>query len=396
VTPILRGLVLAYVALLPYQLEAGDRLNFAPADCLLLLAMVLVPGALHYRGAAWSVWHLAIPMTVCTGALVTAMRFGTIHRYEVVNKCAGLLLPLASYLVITSCVSEWSDLRLIVRAFVYGVVFENLFAVGGFLAAYFFGVSNPFTQYGGLRLSGTLLDPNAYGGLLVAALVMCEAASYGATPVFHGLGLWISRVTLLLGILFTFSRSAWIALGVALLGLCLIRTRVALRFLMASAGALLCLFLVMGPRFLPIFETMASRPKQVQGRFDLIHSGLRDFVAHPLFGGGLGSFRISEGEIAHNTAMWFLADFGVFGLIALAGFVGWFFVKAWQAYQLAPDAERPVALGVLLAHAAMLGLAMGIEAFYQRPWWMVFALIASGYCLTLRHASSRNFRNSYV
>src|SRR5262249_61730016 len=95
------------------------------------------------------------------GAVVTAMKFGPIPRFEVENKCAVLLLPLASYLIITSCVSEWNDLRLIVRAFVYGVVFENLFAVGGFLAAYFFGVSNPFTQYGGLRLSGTLLDPNA-------------------------------------------------------------------------------------------------------------------------------------------------------------------------------------------------------------------------------------------
>jgi hypothetical protein len=32
----------------------------------------------------------------------------------------------------------------------------------------------------------------------------------------------------------------------------------------------------------------------------------------------------------------------------------------------------------------MIGLAMGIEAFYQRHWWMVLALIASGYILALR------------
>jgi hypothetical protein len=133
---------------------------------------------------------------------------------------------------------------------------------------------------------------------------------------------------------------------------------------------------------------MASRPKQVQGRFDLINSALTDFAAHPLMGGGLGSFRLGEKEIAHNTAMWFLADFGILGLLALMTFIGWFFIRAWHTYQRAPPREQPIALGMLLAHVSMLGLAMGIEAFYQRVWWMVLALIAAGSCLTLQRSRS--------
>jgi hypothetical protein len=82
--------------------------------------------------------------------------------------------------------------------------------------------------------------------------------------------------------------------------------------------------------------------------------------------------------------MWFLADFGVIGLIVLAGFLGWFFLKGWFAYRFAPAREQPIALATLLAHTAMFGLAMGIEAFYQRHWWFVFGLIASGYGLALR------------
>jgi hypothetical protein len=382
----MRALVLAYVALLPYQLEVGDRLNFAPADLLLLLALLFAPGALKYRGPAWSAWHLSIAMTVCAGALVSALRFGVIQRYELVNKCAGLFLPLLSYAVITSHVASWSDLRQVLRVFVYGVVFENAIAVSGFLTSYFYGISNPFTRYG-YRLSGTLLDPNAYGGLLVVALVICEGASYGPAPLIGCPQIWIARLTLGLGILFTFSRSAWVAFGFALLVLCVVRTRMAVRLILAGMTAAPCLFFLMGPRFLPVFETMASRPKQVQGRFDLIHSALTAFTAHPLFGGGIGSFRLGEGEIAHNTAMWFLADFGIIGLFALLGFLSWFFVKAWHAYRFAPSAEQPVVLGLLLAHAAMVGLAMGIEAFYQRPWWTVFALIASGYCLTQRRSA---------
>ena len=50
-------------------------------------------------------------------------------------------------------------------------------------------------------------------------------------------------------------------------------------------------------------------------------------------------------------------------------------------------------LALLLAHTAMFGLAMGIEAFYQRHWWLVLGLIASSYSLTLRRVN-RPYRDS--
>jgi O-antigen ligase len=264
------------------------------------------------------------------------------------------------------------------------VVFENFVAVGGFLAAYFFGMATPFTRYGGLRLSGMLLDPNAYGGLLVVALVICEGASWGPAPLFNTPTLWVSRLTLVAGILFTFSRSAWMGLGLALLLLCAIKPALAVRRLLVGLIGAVCLVLLMGHRFLPVFEEMARRPKQVQERFDLAQEAVRLFVRHPFFGGGLGSFRLSVGEVAHNSAMWFLADFGIVGLAVLLGFLGWYFIKAWFGYRLAPQKEQPLVLALILAHAAMLGLAMGIEAFYQRHWWLIFALIASSYSLALR------------
>src|SRR5262249_54782487 len=136
--------------------------------------------------------------------------------------------------------------------------------------------------------------------------------------------------------------------------------------------------------FLPVFETMARRPEQVQERFDLINLAFQMFQAHPFFGEGLGGFRLAAGEIAHNTAMWFLADFCLAGLAVLLAFFTWFFWKGWQAYRMAPGTERPLVLALLLAHTAMIGLAMGIEAFYQRHWWLVFALIASSYSLAIR------------
>jgi putative inorganic carbon (HCO3(-)) transporter len=384
---ILGLLLTGYVALLPYLFEVGDRINFSPSDCFLVLIVLLGTAQLKYLGSAWPVCHLGILLTFVLGSLVAALRFGELDRYELLNKDAGLLLPFLSYAAITSAITDWQDLRRILRIFTLSVVAENLVAIGGFLAAYSFGVTTPFTRYEGLRLSGMLLDPNAYGGLLVVVLVICEGASWGRAPLLNRPLLWLARLTLALGILFTFSRSAWIGLGVAFLLLCAIRPGIAIRPLLACLFAAPCLLVLMGPRFVPTFEEMASRPKQVQQRFDLIEQALQAFVSHPLLGGGLGSFRLSAGEVAHNSAMWFLADFGIAGLAAFLAFLAWFFLKAWFAYRFAPESERPVALALFLAHASMVGVAMGIEAFYQRYWWLVFGLIASGYSLAIRTAS---------
>jgi len=381
---ILRLLVVGYVALLPYLFEAGPRLNFAPADCFLVLVLVLAAAQLRLRSSVWTIWHVGILLTFALGSLVAALSFGELDRYELLNKDAGLLLPFLSYAAITSLVTSWEDLRQILRVFTLSVVAENLFAIGGFLAAYFFQVATPFTRYEGLRLSGMLLDPNAYGGLLVVALMICEGASWGQAPLFRRPMLWFSRITLDLGILFTFSRSAWLGLGLAFLLFFAIQPAVAVRPLLAAVAAGPCLVFLMGSRFLPVFAEMASRPKQVQQRFDLIHQALQVFAYHPLLGGGLGSFRLAVGEVAHNSVMWFLADFGIVGVVAFLAFLGWFFTTAWLAYRLAPDRQQPLALALFLAHVAMIGLAMGIEAFYQRYWWLILGLIGSAYSLTLR------------
>jgi putative inorganic carbon (HCO3(-)) transporter len=377
--------VAGYVALLPYLFQIERKLNFAPSDLFLFLALLLVAGRLKYCKPAWTGWHFAIPVLFAFGSMVAAVRFGGLDRYELLNKDFGLLLPFLSYIAITSVVREWKDVRFILRIFVLSVVIENIVALAGFMAAYFFGIATPFTQYEGLRLSGMLLDPNAYGGLLVVALMVCESASQGPAPLLGKRLLWISRVSLSLGILFTFSRSAWLALGLSLLLLCLLQMMVAVRLVLATAIAAPFLFLVMGLRFAAVFERVARRPEQVRERFDLLDAGARMFAQHPFIGGGLGSFRLSTGMVAHNSLMWFLADFGIVGLFVILGFLVWFFNKAWLAYRFAPRQERPLALALMLAHVAMLGLAMGIEAFYQRHWWLVLALIASSYSLVRRN-----------
>lgn len=384
---VLGFLVAAYAALLPYQVSVARDMNFAPADCCLVLILLLAPGQLKYRSLAWGIWHIGLILVFAAGTLISALNTGAISRYVLLNKDAGLILLFVGYAAITSTVSDWDDLRRILRVFTVGIVSQNVVGLAAFLAAYFFGIETPLTSYGGVRLSGMMLDANAYGGLLVLALVICEGASWGPEPLFSGLSLLFCRASLGMGILFTFSRSTWVSLGLALLLLCAIRRRIAIRLALAGliGGPLLPLF--MGQRFLRFFETMAARPEQGDSRFELIRDGLSEFTRHPVFGGGLGSFLIKEGTIVHNTTVWFLAELGIVGLAVLVGFLGSFFTMGWFAYRYAPMREKPIILALLLGHTAMLGLSMGIEAFYQRHWWLVVALIGAGYSLARRQVS---------
>ncbi|HLK48485.1 MAG TPA: O-antigen ligase family protein [Bryobacteraceae bacterium] len=388
---ILPWLVLLYVALLQIQVTfdpGATGFRVAPADLCLVAAAILVPGQLKYRKPAWCLWHAALLIVFAIGTMMQALQDGDLNRYTVLNKDIGLVFLYLSYLTISTVATSWQDIRKILKVFTVSVAAQNVIAVAAYLVAYSSHTDNIFTAYDGARLAGLMVDPNAYGGLLVTALVLCEGSSWGPKPL---LGPWMRvfvRTSLGLGILFTFSRSAWLALALALLLLCIIRRGMALRFAVVGLVGLAAVFLLMGARFLGFFQDMASRPEQVAGRFELLDDAWAQFAANPWFGGGLASFFMKEGIIVHNTAFWFLADFGIVGLLVLLGFVTWFFRRSWSAFRLAPREEKPVMLAMALAHVALLGLTVGIEGFYQRQWWMILALIATGYTLARKSAKS--------
>jgi putative inorganic carbon (HCO3(-)) transporter len=389
-------LVAAYAAALPFQVEVQRGvLNFALADCCLALILLVAAGQLKYRKPAWTIWHLGLVFAFASASFLTALRTAQLSRYVVMNKDLGLLLLFLSYAAVTSVVTDWQDVRRILRIFLASVVLQNVVAVAAFLVTYLVGVQTPFTAYGGKRLSGMLIDPNAYGGILVMALAICEGASWGAKPLVKGPKLLFYRLTLGMGILFTFSRSSWASLFLAMLLFCVVRRRVPTWMTIAALIVAPSALLLKGTRFLGFVENMAGRAERGETRFGLIEAAWNQFAQHPLFGGGIGSFVAHEGTIPHNTALWFLADFGIVGLVAMFGLLGWFLFKGWSAYRLAPEEERPIMLGLLMAHTAMVGLAMGIEASYQRHWWFVLALIASSCPLAQQYARNQQQESSH-
>jgi O-antigen ligase len=108
------------------------------------------------------------------------------------------------------------------------------------------------------------------------------------------------------------------------------------------------------------------------------------FLSHPLLGAGLGSFLRDNEVQVHNTFFWFLAEMGVAGAIVFVGFVMAFLLRGAKAYRLAAPEYRGLLGGLLLAHLSMMGFSLGIEAFYQRYWWVIMALISAAHATARR------------
>jgi O-antigen ligase len=150
------------------------------------------------------------------------------------------------------------------------------------------------------------------------------------------------------------------------------------------AGLLVGVLAVLAWR--PGLLALAVRSDQVTGRVDILREAFAEIERTPLLGIGLGTYVREHDVIVHNTTAWFLTEFGLVGLVVFLGFIWWYVQGLWASTRSAPPADRDLAFAVLLGVVGMLGLSVGIEAFYQRHWWLLFA-VAGG--IFARGASGR-------
>lgn len=387
------ALLMAYAALLPFEWAISQMVRFSAADMVMLGTLFLAMGQLRYRQEDWSAWHYALLALFAFSTLSIAVQTGSLPQYVYLNKDAGLIILFLSYLLLTSILTTWTRIRFVLRAFVISVVLQNLVGLAAWVASTRLGIDSAFVEDNGLRLCGLMGDANAYGGLLITAFVISEGACMGRAPLFRKPFLMFARMTLAAGILVSFSRTAWISLSLVFLFLLVTRFEKAIRglFLLLVGFAVTMIF--MGSRFLALFENLAFRHEVDTGagrsRMDLITNGLSDFGRHPFFGMGIGAFLAQQGAIVHNSAVWFLTEFGLIGFTILIGFLLWFLLRGISAYRLAPEREKPIAFALLLGFLAMSGVSLGIEAFYQRHWWLMFSLIAASYSIARKQRRPR-------
>lgn len=369
-----RLLLAGYICLLPVQFKSAWGINIAPSDAIMMIFLLLNLSQIKIVPKSWSVWHLLIIFLYGLGTAVSVARIGILTRYVLWQKNVGLLVLYMGYLQITAFVSKPEDILWCLRWFLRAVSWFNLLALAAFFSNQA-GLWNPdWLNYFNTRLSGMLLDPNAYGGLLVTALAINYFVrdETGRPLLKRGR---LAGVMLVLGLVLTYSRSAWIGGAIVLLGGLILKGKQVLRLIALGGGIVSVLPVLFGRNYWGIFTVMASRPEQIAIRINTINEALGLFSSRPLFGIGLGIMFANSRWIVHNTLLWFLVEFGIAGLVVIVGFFCWFLRRGRRVWKCSKGL-RPLAAGLMLSHVGMLGVSLGIEAFYQRHWWLIMALLA--------------------
>lgn len=372
--------------LLPVQVATPLGLRLAPSDLLLLGYLALRLPWLRRVPAAWSPWTPVLAAAMGLGLLVALVRTGSVSQYALLQKGLGLGLLLLAHACVVDAVTSWDRARWLLRAFLWGALLHACAAVLAFGLTLTGLLEVPLVNqpYPTARLSGLLVDPNAFGGLVGLALVLHLLTSGCQEPLLGGRAARLADVVLPLALVLTFSRSAWIgvvlALGVASVAAPRTAVRAVLRTALPVLVAVPVLLLVLAPDL----RALVSRPDQIDARLVLAQGAVEDFLRSPLVGTGVGVNAAQSENIIHNTALWFLAEFGLVGFVAFAGFAVSNAVRAAATARATAGAERALAVALLAGHGAMLGLSTGIEALYQRHWWLVLGVAGALHALTPR------------
>jgi len=379
-----------WVALLPFQLPLEHVLGFR-----LALSDVALVGALSVGLVCWffgthsarerPAWrtnldgYLVALVAVFVMALAVAWaRTSELTTYTLVNKGAGILVLVASFYMTTTLASTPQRVRRVVTMLLGSVGAVNAVSLALYGAWLRLGGQSPVVS--GQRLAGFLIDPNAYGGLLAVALLVQLGVLVGGRTKSRWVQVAGAANVLLLGagLVLTRSRSAWVALAVGgVVFLWLIRRRLTWKRVLIAATAVGCagasLWVLAGDAIMSLLRS-ALQPASILLRWEQVTGGLRHFPDSPVWGIGLDVYRrLQPPYIIHNTYVWFLVEMGVIGfavLVALLTRVG----RNWAAALRSTGWNWGLTVGATAAFAAMLGLAVGIEALYQRPLWLLFAL----------------------
>ena len=356
---------------LQVKLGAGFlKPTMAVSDIFIVLGIA----ALGLRG-------LSLPRQRGVGVLALALALsivfnGTLSFYAYGQKLGGLFLLAGHALLVERVESLRSSFsRLVLRTFVVGVVAHTSVALLLWQVEQSGGTpvleANPFHP----RLSGLIEDPNAFGGLTASALVVSIVLVAQARRRPARDAAWVFCIGILgTGTLLSYSRSAWIGLALGLLAAgWLLRLRQLRTVFVVVLGAFALLSLV-APDLIELDSRLAARETSINSRADALELGLDAFSESPAFGIGIGESGQRFGVIPHNTTLWLLIETGVLGVIGF-GLILWRPLTA-----LRPRTAKHLqssAAGALAGIVTMIGLSMGIEALYQRQWWILLGVFAA-------------------
>jgi O-antigen ligase len=244
----------------------------------------------------------------------------------------------------------------------------------------------------GPRAQGLFKDPNVFGPFLVPAALVLMEETVGPRLFRLRLATKLGLLSIVsLGVLFSFSRAAWLnfAVGtIVLLGVLALRrggARKAMGLLAVTLAAGAALFAAAAATSsLTFLEQRAAVQVYDTQRFGAQLSGVELASEHPL-GVGPGQFeRVSEIS-AHSTYVRALAEEGVLGLLVVLALV---LLTLGFAARNAASGVDCYGIGSAALFAAWCGLlanSLFVDTLHWRHLWLIGALIWAATALRVRY-----------
>jgi O-antigen ligase len=261
-----------------------------------------------------------------------------------------------------------------------------------------------------MRIGGTV------GSYNFAAAYLSILLTSAASILFTNLGRvhkWLAIAVLGLGgvgLVFTLSRGAWMALALSITLLCWLGSRHAGLSLKTPIAVLLILSLL----YLPFHAAISARlfgddSGSAESRVPLMRLAFRIIEDNPLLGVGANNFTVvmdryltsdfREGWLfaVHNKYLLVLSETGMVGLLAFLAFLLDALRKGWRCWVHRDPLLSPLALGFAAGIAGHM-LHMTVDVFRGRPTqqllWLVAGLLTA--MLRICRPNPSGDRYSYI
>jgi O-antigen ligase len=359
----------------------------APSDAVFLVAMAVA--VVTGRFSAARVPRIAAAIV---GVYLT---LNVIAMAEVVDTARAVRFSFTTFylalfaLWLASWLRDGRRAQTVVRAYVAATVLSAALGAGAYLGGPGGGT---LLEYGGTRAVALYKDPNVFGAFLVPAALIVVDELLSPKLLRGRRATKIAMFFLLtLGVVFSFSRAAWInlALGIAtMIAVFALRrggVRRALRLLTSVVVAVAIVAVALASTgSLTFLQSRAKVQAYDTNRFGAQKEGLRLVSQHP-FGVGPGQFELYSPLSAHSTYVRALAELGVLGFATVLALLLATLVLAARNAALGRETYGIGSAPLLGAWAGLLLSGFVIDTIHWRHLWLVAALIWAGTALRARY-----------
>lgn len=294
---------------------------------------------------------------------------------------------LVFYILIFSLFDNINDIkRLIGIIFLSSVLplavgFYQILTRSGFLESIGYYRSSSFN-----RIFSTFTHPNIYAFYLTMLLPMAVLIFLDTKNKIKKSFLAALIAALVLSLIFTFTRGAWISAACAVFTFGLLRSKKTLAIILLVMLALILFIPSVALRFSDLSGLTYGGTDSLAWRFNLWQQTFDYFLSRPIFGYGLGSFYAlssaasSEYAAAHNDYLRLALEIGLAGLGAYIFLLYFLTRNAFSLYKRLNFAySKTIALGVFSSSVAylLIGLADNLmrSTVVQLYFWTFAAIM---------------------